>query len=73
MKVIQKVPNLNLLLLPNCDGVTDSVIEHLVDSCPHLYGIDIAGSKNITDRSMRALAKLDNLLHLTLSRTNVNM
>lgn len=53
--------------------MSDIVIEHLVKYCPHLLGIDIGGCKNITDKSLEALAQLENLLFITLSRTNVNI
>lgn len=71
LNLIPNIPNIYLLTLTNCSTVTDSVIEQLALCCPNLSGLDIGGCKNVTDKALNELAKLNNLLWLTVSKTNV--
>lgn len=71
IQLIPNIPKVCLLTLTNCSAVTDSVIIQLVEYCPYLSGLDIGGCKNITDKSLDALAQLQNLLWLTISKTYV--
>ncbi|GLV35174.1 F-box and leucine-rich repeat protein 7 [Carabus blaptoides fortunei] len=72
--LIDVLPNFKYLLVlqaSNCSGITDAVVDVLVDNCPNLSGLDISGCRNITDRFLIKLTKLTKLSALNMCRTNI--
>lgn len=57
LQIPQFCINLKTLVIPNCDGASDSFIKALATNCPKLKVLDIRFCKNVTSYSLKTCAK----------------
>lgn len=72
LKFIPQLKYVKLLTLSKCESVDDDVLQCVADNCKLLTGLDIGGCTKITDESIIGIARLENLLYLTCSQTQIS-
>ncbi|XP_022902654.1 protein AMN1 homolog [Onthophagus taurus] len=71
LKLFPCLPHLHIICLPRCNAVDDNVILCITEHCKKLAGLDINSCDQVTSKSISILSKSDQLLWVTLSKTNV--
>lgn len=60
-----------MIKLSHCIAVNDDVINTIAINCTQLAGLELTGCRDITDKSMSALASLEYLKWINLANTEV--